>query len=68
MDDGYRFGNVDVYNPRSVLKYIYERFKPGTYWAGTSDNDIIDTLLDIPDENVWADLEKLSKKGTLVRN
>lgn len=67
MDDGYRFGNVDVYNSWSVLKYIYEGFKPGTYWAGTSGNDIIDTLLDIPDENVWADLEKLSKKGTLVK-
>ncbi len=39
--DGYRFGDADVYNPWSLLTYIYNDFEPGTYWADTSGNDIL---------------------------
>ena len=43
--DGYRFGDAEVYNPWSVLRYVKNGFKPNTYWAGTSGNDIIDKLI-----------------------
>ncbi|MDO5861733.1 MAG: AAA family ATPase [Thermoplasmata archaeon] len=33
--DGYRFGNVDVYNPYSVMTYVSKGFIPGSYWADT---------------------------------
>lgn len=44
--DGYLFGNVEVYNPWSTLKYIKESYsqditEPVSYWANTSGNDII---------------------------
>lgn len=57
--DGYRFGNAEIYNPWSVLNYIGSGFKPSTYWAGTSGNDIIDTLLNRADENTYSKLTSL---------
>ena len=65
--DGYRFGDVDIYNPWSVLNYIYEGFKPQAYWAGTSDNSIMDTLLDYADEKVFEELLKLSQNETIEK-
>ncbi|MBQ8644020.1 MAG: AAA family ATPase, partial [Candidatus Methanomethylophilaceae archaeon] len=59
--DGYRFGNADVYNPWSLLNYIDEGFKPGTYWAGTSGNSIIDTLLDNADGSTFDEIGLLAR-------
>lgn len=44
--DGYLFGDKEVYNPWSTLKYIKESYsqditEPVSYWANTSGNDII---------------------------
>lgn len=44
--DGYYFGNLDVYNPWSVLLYIKNRCQAEAYWLRTSSNDIIGELLD----------------------
>ena len=63
--DGYTFGDAEVYNPWSVINYVRERFEPATYWGGTSGNDIIKTLLQTADDDVWDDLERLSK-GEIV--
>jgi hypothetical protein len=59
--DGYRFGGKDVYNPWSVLTYVDEGFRPGPYWAGTSGNDILDTLIDKADDSVFDNLLSLSQ-------
>lgn len=59
--DGYRFGNTDVYNPWSLLNYVECRFEPRPYWAGTSGNDIVDTLIDNANESVLDDLLSLSQ-------
>lgn len=66
--DGYRFGNADIYNPWSVLFYVKEDFNPETYWAGTSGNDIIDTLLKNADETVLKDLTHLGNGETITRH
>ena len=63
--DGYRFGDADVYNPWSVLKYVKEGFRPDTYWASTSGNDIISTLLDNADGRIYEDLEILARGGSV---
>lgn len=65
--DGYRFGNADLYNPWSILRYVSNGFKPGKYWAGTSTNGIIDTLLENADEEVFKDLRTLSQGGTIFK-
>ena len=44
--DGYYFGNLDIYNPWSLLRYIKNGCRPEAYWLGTSSNDIIGQLLD----------------------
>ena len=44
--DGYYFGNLDIYNPWSVLRYIKNDCQPEAYWLSTSSNDIIGQLLD----------------------
>ena len=65
--DGYRFGDADVYNPWSLLNYVKNGFEPRPYWAGTSGNSIIDTLLDRLDEKGLEELRSLSQGVPLVK-
>lgn len=58
--DGYRFGNADIYSPWSILKYVNSGFKPSSYWAGTSGNDIIIDLLAIPDQETYDNMVSLA--------
>ena len=44
--DGYQFGNKEIYNPWSTLMYVKNitqdvSFKPISFWANTSGNDIV---------------------------
>lgn len=64
--NGYTFGDTDVYNPWSLLNYVTRDFEPDTYWAGTSGNQIIQTLLDNADDSVWNNLTALSKRDTVI--
>ena len=42
--DGYRMGSTaGIYNPWSVLKYIYEKGALAPYWVNTSDNALVKT-------------------------
>lgn len=48
--DGYRFGKKEIYNPWSILNYIYERVNdsmdyPMPYWSNTSSNSIVRELV-----------------------
>ncbi len=65
--DGYRFGNADIYNPWSILNYIDKEFVPKTYWAGTSGNDIIDTLLQNADADTFKVLTALGGGRTVIK-
>ena len=64
--DGYRFGNAEIYNPWSIFSYVHDGFEPGTYWAGTSGNDIIDTLIDNATDKIYSDLVDLANDKTVV--
>ncbi len=64
--DGYRFGDAEIYNPWSLLNYIQDGFRPAPYWAGTSGNEIIGTLMDHADAKVIRDLDDLAN-GVAVR-
>jgi hypothetical protein len=65
--DGYRFGDTEVYNPWSIIKYVKSGFDPQAYWAGTSGNSIIDSLLDYSDEKVFEELLTLSQGETIEK-
>lgn len=43
--DGYRFGNVDVYNPWSALNYFNYDCAPDVYWGNTSGNSVVADLV-----------------------
>ena len=64
--DGYRFGNAEIYNPWSIFSYVHDGFEPGTYWAGTSGNDIIDTLIDNATDEIYSDLVDLANDKTVI--
>ena len=66
--DGYRFGDADVYNPWSIIKYVKYGFKPGPYWAGTSGNDIMNSLLDNLDNNGFRELQALASGKGLIKS
>mgnify|MGYP001169818884 FL=1 len=49
--NGYRFSGLTIYNPWSVINYLYEKeLKP--YWINTSSNDLIIQLIE---ENIRID-------------
>jgi len=69
--NGYLFGNSVVYNPWSAIKYVYDlrhgHTFPQSYWANTSSNDIVKTLIDIADLKTKEEIEILVAGGTLLK-
>lgn len=70
--DGYTFGLKDVYNPWSVINYLESVYVnncalPKPYWANTSSNKIIRTLVDRADLSVKEELERLIGGGTIEK-
>ncbi len=66
--DGYRFGDADIYNPWSILRYVEEGFETGTYWANTSGNELIYKLISDADRELSDDLRILGSGGTVIRD
>ena len=70
--DGYLFGETEIYNPWSVIKYVYSiaisgRKFPEPYWANTSSNAIIKDLVWQADENMKRQLDILIGGGTVEK-
>ena len=68
--DGYLFGGTEVYNPWSVIKFMYDLYAdvnafPRPYWINTSSNDIIKDLIARADRETKIQIEILLGGGTL---
>ena len=64
--DGYQFGNIEVYNPWSIINFLDNgKLKP--YWQGTAGNETINELLDRGNKELSDDLEKLFRKETIYK-
>lgn len=63
--DGYRFGDAEIYNPWSILNYVFKGFSPCEYWIGTSQNTIIDQMIDGMDADMFEDFTILGNGGTV---
>ena len=59
--NGYKFGNTNVYNPWSILNYIYYK-ELKAYWVNTSSNVVIKEMLKNSDSRVFKTLENLFAK------
>lgn len=62
--DGYCFGKSEIYNPWSVAKCVKELSSnadglPAPYWANTSSNSIVRTLVEQADDTVKEEIEDL---------
>ena len=70
--DGYLFGETEIYNPWSIIKYVssiainHMRF-PQAYWANTSSNQIIKDMIWHADEEMKQELDILIKGGTIEK-
>ena len=68
--DGYLFGDTEVYNPWSVIKFLFDLYSdveafPRPYWINTSSNDIIKDLIMRADRETKGQIEELLNGGTL---
>ena len=64
--NGYRFGNSEVYNPLSILKFLKTQ-ELDAYWINTSGNALIKELLKNSDKTVFDTLNNLfNGKETVV--
>lgn len=66
--DGYRFGEIEIYNPWSILNYLLKAVTskdvlPKPYWSNTSSNDIIHQLINEGDEETREQIEELLNGG-----
>ena len=62
--NGYIFGNANVYNPWSVIQYVDDlkaniNEYPSSYWANTSSNSIVKSLIERADDETKTEIELL---------
>ena len=70
--NGYQFGETDIYNPWSVLKYVKAVISKDKatllpYWSNTSSNDIIRELIFTGGEETRATLQELMNGKSVTK-
>ena len=64
--NGYRFGETVIYNPWSILNFIYKQpALPAAHWVNTSSNDLVRELLESGGAEIREDLEALLAGGSV---
>lgn len=63
--DGFSFGSrKDIYNPWSITKYL-ETGEYGTYWADTSGNALVSSLIRQSSAKIKSEMEELLRGGDI---
>ena len=70
--NGYLFGNTEIYNPWSVLKYVNklltsEDKSPSAFLGNTSSNDIVYQYIQQADQQMKYEFEELIKGKSIVK-
>lgn len=70
--NGYIFGNANVYNPWSVIRFMDDvslnhDWFPRSYWANTSSNSIVRKLIEKADDSVKGEIEHLIDGGAIEK-
>lgn len=64
--DGYRFGNLEIFNPWSVINYISDQCFPKAFWQSTGSNDIIGEIIGTATPEINENLYKLFCGNTVT--
>ena len=70
--NGYIFGDANVYNPWSVMRFIKDltfdiNEYPSSYWANTSSNSIVKSLIERADDITKSEIEALIEGKTIEK-
>ena len=70
--DGYLFGNTEIYNPWSTLMYVKNKiqdqsFKPVSFWANTSGNDLVVNYIQNGSDELHEEFEQLIQGKSLEK-
>lgn len=70
--DGYQFGNKEIYTPWSTLMYVKNitqdvSFKPISFWANTSGNDIVVKYIQNGDKKLRKEFDVLMNGQSLIK-
>ena len=70
--DGYLFGNIEIYNPWSTLMYVKNKiqdqsFKPVSFWANTSGNDLVVNYIQNGSDELHEEFEQLIQGKSLEK-
>ena len=70
--NGYIFGGSNVYNPWSVMQYVDDlkaniNKLPSSYWANTSSNSIVKSLIEKADDETKREIELLIEGRTIEK-
>ena len=70
--DGYLFGNIEIYNPWSTLMYVKNKiqdqsFKPVSFWANTSGNDLVVNYIQNGSDELHEEFEQLIQGKSLTK-
>ena len=70
--NGYVFGNTEVYNPWSVVRFVKDLVTdlntfPTSYWANTSSNSIVRSLIEKADTATKKEIELLIEGKTIEK-
>ena len=64
--NGYKFGNSEIYNPWSILNYLYGK-ELKAYWINTSSNELIYEVLEKSEEDVFNELRELFEDKSIQK-
>ncbi len=70
--NGYIFGNANVYNPWSLIRFIKDLLAdenefPKCHWANTSSNSIVRSLIERADDETKGEIEALIEGKTIEK-
>ena len=70
--NGYIFGDSNVYNPWSVVRFVKDlgfdiNEYPSSYWANTSSNNIVKSLIERADDETKKEIEILIEGKTIEK-
>ena len=60
--NGYKFGNIQIYNPWSIINYLNDK-EINIYWINTSDNNLIHSAIENADKDLFEELKNIFNNG-----